>query len=237
MVGHKSWDATKRRLYSQTCAQAQSFAWSSYFAGRILFSKDWLLQRSAWIERSAFIDADFKFYYLLYTARFISDMISLFFEIRKTEAFTASLLHHLVTIGLVLGSAWVGHIRYGGVIMSFFDWADLPLMVAKVFKYMSQSESDVFQWIANRFFEFFAVCFFLTRNCIYNYVVYAAWADLNNDWVNRGCQYLLILLVLLQTYWLVLIIRVAVIRAENDGNADDIREFDEPPTKKKKKTI
>ena len=120
--------------------------------------------------------------------------------------------------------------------MSFFDWADIPLSIAKIFKYLSKSEADVFQWIANRWFEFFAVFFFLTRNCLYNYVVYAAWADLSDDWVNRGCQYLLILLVFLQTYWFALIIKVAVQQAENDGNADDIREIDDDPSGATKET-
>mmetsp|Transcript_134296 Transcript_134296/g.199858 ORF Transcript_134296/g.199858 Transcript_134296/m.199858 type:complete len:333 (+) Transcript_134296:175-1173(+) len=226
MKEHKLWNEQEAKRFSQSCTSALFFTLSAFFASCILLPKDWLFERSAWPERGPLIDADYKFYYLLYAGRFCSDCVSLFYEERKQDAFIAALLHHLVTLGLVLGSANVGHIRYGGIIMFFFDWADIPLLSAKICKYLSKSPDDLFQFTANRLFEFFAVLYFCTRNCYYNYVVYAAWADLSSDWVNRGCQYLLLLLVVLQTYWLILIIRVAIRQAENNGNAADIR--DEP---------
>ena len=108
--------------------------------------------------------------------------------------------------------------------MFFFDWADLPLLLAKMCKYISKDPNDMLRWVANRLFESFAVLFFLTRNCYYSYVVYCAWMDLTNDMVNRGCQYLLNVLVVLQTYWMYLIVQVAIRQAENGGNAEDIRE-------------
>jgi hypothetical protein len=117
--------------------------------------------------------------------------------------------------------------------MFFFDWADLPLLYAKIVKFMSKSPDDIFQYTANRLFEVFTVVFFCTRNGYYNYVVYAAWADLSSDWVNRGCQYLLLLLVVLQTYWFVLLIKAAIRQAENNGNAADIRD---DPSETRKKT-
>ena len=101
--------------------------------------------------------------------------------------------------------------------MFFFDWADIPLLIAKLCKYLSKDPNDAFQFTANRFFECFGVLFFLTRNLYYNYVVYAAWMDLTNAMVNRVCQYLLLLLVGLQTYWLYLIIRALIRQKENGG--------------------
>jgi hypothetical protein len=58
---------------------------SSFFAARILISKEWLFDRQEWtvLEPSIQIDADYKFYYLLYVARFVSDLVSLYFEDRK----------------------------------------------------------------------------------------------------------------------------------------------------------
>jgi hypothetical protein len=138
----------------------------------------------------------------------------------------------LATIGLLLGSAYVGHIRYGGIIMFFFDWADIPLLSAKICKYLSKDPKDDVQWVANRFFEMFAVLFFLTRNVYYTYVVYCAWMDLTNDMVNRGCQYLLIVLFILQTYWLFLVIQAVGRQQQNDGNVEDVREDNDDDTAK-----
>ena len=83
MMGHKGWDRDEARRFSQTCASAQTFFASTFFGLRIMMSKDWLLERSEWAGYFQFVDADFKFYYLLYCARFFSDIVSIFFELRK----------------------------------------------------------------------------------------------------------------------------------------------------------
>jgi hypothetical protein len=59
------------------------FILSAFFVARILLSKEWLFDRSGWPVPSLQIDADYKFYYLLYIARFFSDLVSIFFEDRK----------------------------------------------------------------------------------------------------------------------------------------------------------
>ena len=143
---------------------------------------------------------------------------------KKKDAFVAAFIHHLVTISLVFGSASFGQIRYGGIIMFFFDWADIPLLAAKIFKYLSLQKGDFCQNAANRLFEVFALLFFLTRNVYYTYVVYCAWMDIPGNMTNRICQYMLIALVVLQTYWIGLIIQAAVRQSKNDGNIEDVRE-------------
>lgn len=110
--------------------------------------------------------------------------------------------------------------------MFFFDWADIPLLAAKLFKYLSKHPRDLFQFCANRLFEAFALCFLLTRNVYYNYVVYAALADLEANFVNRSCQALLIMLVGLQTYWLYLIFKAVERQQRRGGNIEDVREKD-----------
>ncbi|KAL3904823.1 MAG: hypothetical protein SGILL_009919 [Bacillariaceae sp.] len=233
MQGIKSFTLEEQKRFSMTCTACMNFTLSAVFAYRILGNKPWLLERQDWTVRQPLIDADFKFYYLLYAARFLSDMVSLLFESRQLDALIAAVIHHCVTLGLIFGSAMVGHTRYGGVIMFFFDWADIPLLLAKACKYVSKSNTDLCQLAANRLFEFFAVLFFATRCVLYNYVVYAAWMDLTNDWVNRVCQYLLLLLVALQTYWMGLIINAAVRISNNGGVAEDARDDDLKKDKKK----
>lgn len=139
----------------------------------------------------------------------------------------AALIHHIVTLGLVIGSAELGHYGYGGVIMFFFDWADIPLLSAKLCKYLSKDPKDMLQFVANRLFEAFAVCFFLTRNAYYNYVAYAAVCDMPSCPANTFCRVLLIALAGLQTYWMGLIVQAVIRQRANDGVIEDVREKDD----------
>lgn len=229
MNGFKTWDASECRKFSQTSTSLLFFCTSAFFVGRILLPKEWLFSRQGWdgLSHSEVIDADFKFYYLLYMARFLSDLISIFFEDRKRDAFVAAFIHHLVTLGLVIGSAHIGHFGYGGVIMFFFDWADVPLLAAKLCKYLSKDPKDMFQFVANRLFEAFAVCFFLTRNGYFNYVVYCVISDLPPCFVNYYCKVLLVALIVLQTYWFWLIVKAVIRQRENGGAVEDVREKEE----------
>lgn len=135
----------------------------------------------------------------------------------------------------MLSSAYVGLIRYGGIIMFFFDWADIPLLFAKIAKYLSKDPTDNFQYMANRLFEAFAVLFFLTRNVYFSYVVYACCRDLTRGFVNRVCKFLLIILVVLQTYWFVLIVQAAIRQGKNGGRVEDVREDNLGATTNQKK--
>lgn len=85
MKGFKGWDASECRKFSQTATSLLFFCSSAFFVARILLPKDWLFSREGWdAANSEVIEADYKFYYLLYIARFLSDMVSIFFEERKT---------------------------------------------------------------------------------------------------------------------------------------------------------
>jgi hypothetical protein len=112
----------------------------------------------------------------------------------------------------------------GGVIMFFFDWADPPLLLAKSLKYLSRHPQDLYQTLANRLFEVFAVVFILTRNVLYNYVVYIGVRDLPPwAWISR---LLLVLLAVLQTYWLGLLVQAILRQKQNNGVVEDMREKD-----------
>jgi hypothetical protein len=222
----KHWNKEECRRFSMTCSSCWNFVASAFFVYRILRNKPWLFARDQWVERGPHIDADFKFYYLWYAARFLGDIFSLWFESRQRVAFIAAFIHHITTLALVLGSACVGLTRYGGIIMFFFDWADIPLLCAKACKYLSKDPSDMCQTLANRLFEIFAVLFFATRCVYFNYVVFAAWMDLSNDWVDRSIRYLLLILVALQSYWMSLVVHAVVRMSKNGGTADDARDDD-----------
>ncbi|KAG7366301.1 TLC domain containing protein [Nitzschia inconspicua] len=226
MQNAKHWNRDESRRFSMTCASCLNFVLSALFGYRVLIQKPWLFRREEWLPGEIHVAADFKFYYLLYAARFIGDLVSLFFESRQMDAFVAAFIHHLVTLGLVLGSAHARLTRFGGVIMFFFDWADIPLLCAKACKYLSEDPQDILQIIANRLFEFFAVLFFATRCVFFNYVVYCVWMNPSDTRIFDWCKYLLLILVGLQTYWMALIVRMAVRISKNGGVAEDSRDDD-----------
>ena len=77
---------------------------TSVFAWCILINKDWLWNRSQWniLAHDTGIEADVKFFYLLYAARYFSDALMLPLEIQKSDSW-AFAIHHAATIGLRLG--------------------------------------------------------------------------------------------------------------------------------------
>lgn len=83
MQGHKTWDQSEAQKFSQTATSLLFFCSSSFFVWRLLSPRDWLYSRAGWKMMGPLTDADFRFYYLLYSARFLSDLISIFFEDRK----------------------------------------------------------------------------------------------------------------------------------------------------------
>ena len=83
MKSHKTWSREECQRFSMTCTSFLFFSLSATFAARILLSKEWLFSREGWTMRGPLIEADYKFYYLLYAARFFSDLVSIHFEDRK----------------------------------------------------------------------------------------------------------------------------------------------------------
>lgn len=222
---HPNFDVATCQKVSMNMTECSFFVLSGIFAYALFAHEWWLYQPAAWLQdrEELAVQAATKFYYLLYTARFVSDFVSLFFEKGRTAVtLFVSCLHHTVTLGLIAVAIYGNCIRAGAVIMFFFDWADPPLLLAKALKYLSVHPTDAFQTAANRLFELFAVTFFASRNVIYNYVAYQVIVHLepNAVWERVG----LLSLVALQTYWLVLIIQAAMRKSANDGCVEDVRE-------------
>lgn len=124
-------------------------------------------------------------------------------------------------------TAWAGLVGFGGIIMFFFEWVDIPLLSAKIFKYLSKDPKDMHQMLANRLFELFAVTFFLTRVCWFNFVVVRVLIDLPVNTTNRIVECLLLTLVGLQTYWMYLIVVAVQRQTKSGGIIEDVREKDD----------
>lgn len=197
-------------------------------------SKHW------WIDFSsgshALMRNDLRCYYLLYGARYVQGGLSVLLEPKRKD-FVEMVLHHVVTVAVVAISYLYGWNRIGAVVMLLLDPADVPLHVAKMFKYVSEARgrkrpvlAKRCAFAADRFFELFAVLFFFTRIAMYPYVCWSAHVEATRyfpkglpEWT---CVALLETLYALQCYWFFLIIKVAITMLRK-GHAEDVRSDDE----------
>ena len=170
-----------------------------------------------------------KAYYLLYAARYSQGMVSVFIE-HKRKDFWEMLVHHFVTVSLIGISYVYGWNRVGAVVMILLDPADVPLHIAKQFKYVGDarggSTQKIMQSGADLFFVIFMLLFAVMRLGIYPYVVWSAHVE-GREYFSYGlgawtCIALLYILLLLQIYWFVLILKVAI-KVITSGAAEEVR--------------
>ena len=114
--------------------------------------------------------------------------------------------------------------------MILLDPADVPLHIAKQFKYVGDAHGGKIQKFmqsgADLFFVIFMLLFAVTRLGLYPYVVWSAHVE-GREYFSYGlgawtCIALLYILLLLQIYWFVLILKVAI-KVITSGAAEDVR--------------
>ena len=132
-------------------------------------------------------------------ARYVAEIISVGLEYDRKDK-REMLLHHFSTVFLIGISYAYGFTRVGGIIMLLLDPADVPLHVAKLFKYVADARKIELnkkrsgrsnnnramatqraitvgkrcQFMADVLFGVFMVTFFITRLVMYPYVVYSS---------------------------------------------------------------
>ena len=170
-------------------------------------------------------------YYMLEFGTFGHEMLALFVEVKRSD-FWAMFIHHVSTLALIAGSYTLNFIPIGALVMIVHDAADFFLEIAKIFNYMCKARPWA-QKITDFFFVAFAVVFFLTRLVVFP--IHVWW--FNSMMVPRkylGYHYeglgilnaFLFVLICLHTYWMYLIIRMALKmmasgEAPNDERSDD----------------
>ena len=80
------WNIEDRNKFGETLTSATYFICSAIFVYKLLYPKQWLWVPKTWsqgIDPHITIDADYKFYYLLYASSFIADFMLIFMEDRK----------------------------------------------------------------------------------------------------------------------------------------------------------
>ena len=207
-------------------------------------SKHWWMDHNS--GKSLLVTDSLKAYYLLYAARYAQGVVSCVIE-HKRKDFWEMQLHHITTVTLIGVSYAFGFNRIGAVVMVLLDPADVPLHIAKQFKYVGDARGGgvqkLCQTAADIFFVIFMLLFAVMRLGLYPYAVWSAHFETQRyciigvgGWV---CVVLLYIILLLQVYWFYLILKVAIKVITSGGQAEDVRsddeDDDEEPEPKKKK--
>ena len=256
-----------RKLEKRTDKSVQSFLEAieyglfSYMGYTIIMQHDWSWPSHLWygskLHNGPGSQTAFKFqrksfscFYMLYVARYTSNLISVVFVEKHRKDFAQMVTHHIATMLLVGGSYFGGYGRVGSMIMLCMDPADVPLHIAKVIKYMAVDSKEkvvnpTIQLICDIMFGIFMLVFTFTRLVVFGYLCYSGtfesawrWADKPLEWSEFVpavkiaydanvwmCIAALWVLYGLQVFWKSLIMRV-LLKIIAGGSADDIRESD-----------
>eukprot|EP01065_Artemidia_motanka_P014191 TRINITY_DN1816_c0_g1_i1.p1 TRINITY_DN1816_c0_g1~~TRINITY_DN1816_c0_g1_i1.p1 ORF type:complete len:323 (+),score=103.81 TRINITY_DN1816_c0_g1_i1:117-1085(+) len=230
--------------FSQSAMEAIFYGAFAVMGMIIVPQQDWSWPSSGWWDydrTNPVWKDDMRCYYILYCARYFQGGVSIFLE-HKRKDFWEMFIHHWVTVVLVALSYVHGYYRVGAVVMVLLDPADVPLHVAKIHKYVADARRGTtsakrYQFAADRWFECFAVMFAITRCMMYPYCCWSAMVE-SRVYTDLGvagqvCCVLLDILLVLQYYWMYLIIAAAIRMARN-GGIEDVRSDDEDEAKKDK---
>eukprot|EP00656_Telonema_subtile_P041674 TRINITY_DN46925_c0_g1_i1.p1 TRINITY_DN46925_c0_g1~~TRINITY_DN46925_c0_g1_i1.p1 ORF type:complete len:357 (-),score=76.55 TRINITY_DN46925_c0_g1_i1:198-1268(-) len=176
-------------------------------------------------------------FYIMYAARYLQGLISVFLEHRRKD-FLQMLAHHVFTVVVVSCSYACGYNRVGIVVMLLFDPSDVGLHAAKMSKYIFESSGmAVMDLLANVFFAFFMLSFFAFRLALFPYVCWSAHIEreyyIEQTTGAHVCVGLLYALLALNLFWGYLIVKV-LWGLITSGAVEDNRSDDEDEDEKLK---
>ncbi|KAK9767492.1 Sphingosine N-acyltransferase lag1 [Basidiobolus ranarum] len=111
-----------------------------------------------------------KWYYLIITGYWLSQMFVVHVEKRRKDH-VVMVVHHCVTIALLVGSYFSNLTRIGNAVLCMMDFSDIILAFAKSLYYLDCSKAcDVA-------FGAFVVSWFYSRHFIFFYIGISLWKD------------------------------------------------------------
>lgn len=175
------------------------------------------------------IEPDVLFYYLVELGAYLHQLA--WTEVTRSDA-AEMIVHHMVTILLIVFSYLLNFSRIGSIILLLHDLSDVFLESAKCFNYISKAKGRKWaKYICDVMFAIFAITFFLTRLVYFpRYVIYdvlfVSPITFNNDWFGYWTfAGLLIILESLHIFWFYLVAKMLVklftTGIEKDERSDD----------------
>ena len=225
------------RKFGDSACECANYLVFTVLGCSVVLTSPWIWPSVMWWEGEAWpattqMRDDLRCWYIMDAGRYTAALFSIVFLEHRRKDFTEMCVHHVATIILTLVSYQLAFTRVGSIVKLVMDPADVALHCAKLCLYASgDNKKSLAFFMADRFFELFAVTFFVTRLIGYGYVVWASYECAANtcsptfiDFHPAGwfCISLLVLLLGLQIFWMSLLIRVAVKKLRN-GGLEDIR--------------
>ncbi|KAJ9449341.1 LAG1 longevity assurance-like protein 2 [Diplonema papillatum] len=236
--------------FSQSAMEGFFYGGSTILGCLVFLHQPFCWPSTSWWEAKYRFDglsSDLICFYLLYAGRYLQSFVSVMLEFRRKD-FWEMQIHHMATIALILLSYYHSFIPIGTAVMVLLDPADVPLHTAKLFKYVADTapstqspKSTVNRFFSNRLFEVFAVTFFITRIVMYPYSIYSCSIEATASPSGLGtegwyCVVFLSIIYVLQWYWMILIVKVALKQAKTgdvEDNRSDSEDEDDAPKPKK----
>lgn len=200
-----------------------------YFALAVLPSSDWhcnLFSNESSVVRQLIypfpppMNFSEHMYYSQTTGFYISATIFLLVWDGRRSDFGQMVLHHFVTVGLVVVSYLYGYVRAGIIIVALHDFGDIFLYSAKLVHHLGYKGFDT------AIFAVFAVAFYVTRLVMFSRLVHGItvetlqvivavppfnkWAYFYDTYLPHYVFFFLFLntLQLLHCYWYALVLRL-----------------------------
>lgn len=183
-----------------------------------------------------------RVHYALAGGFYVSAMVFLIvFDTRRSD-FGELVLHHVVTLGMVVMSYGYGYVRAGMLILALHDVGDIFLYLAKFVHYLGYKGWDTVV------FAIFAVTFYVTRLMMFSRMVYTITIETLqvlveeggfNEWAKHYDTYLLHYiffvvslgtLLFLHCFWFALILKMIyreLALGKKVSDSGDIRSDDE----------
>eukprot|EP01128_Nolandella_sp_AFSM9_P008525 TRINITY_DN5233_c0_g1_i1.p1 TRINITY_DN5233_c0_g1~~TRINITY_DN5233_c0_g1_i1.p1 ORF type:complete len:324 (-),score=72.02 TRINITY_DN5233_c0_g1_i1:65-1036(-) len=221
----------------QTWAKFETSAWKFclytcmwIYGVSLCWRTDWfLVNEKMAINWPEVMSDEMTLYYMITLTQYIHASLVIFWQ-PKQKDFYEMLIHHIVTITLVLFSYAGGFYQIGATIIIFTDTADPLMEAAKLCLYSGWEK------MADFFFTVFAIVFIVTRVILFPfYCMSPAWTahrgprylELTGNYVIPCYHFLngfIFILYLLFLFWTMLIIRGAIdmyVKGEEKGDPRD----------------
>ncbi|KAI7899870.1 TLC domain-containing protein [Cokeromyces recurvatus] len=162
-------------------------------------------------------------------------LISKKMKIEKRKDHLAMMVHHFITIALIVSSYYTNFTRIGNAVLCCMDFADIFLPLAKALKYIG------FTFVCDVTFGIFALSWPITRQVLFTMIIWATAVEpsqyIDMKWEPEKGKYftpltqkiyitLFVLLNIIMVYWFLMIVNV-IIRVLRGKSAEDTRSDDE----------
>lgn len=233
--------ASKLKKFNEAGWRFSFYLFIWLFGFIVLFDKSWFRVSVHEVWRNYPFespDNDIKYYYYLSLGHYIHLFFSQFFDVKRKD-FWEMMIHHVVTILLIVFSYGANFVRVGSLVLLVHDGSDIFMELAKLFNYAK------YQTLCDVTFVCFAISFLVCRLIIFPFRIIYTTAFAARDMVGVWFSYyffngLLLCLLVLHIFWFSIIVNmvwnyVRTGQVAKDARSDTEEEIDEPTTGDSKK--